>query len=269
MDCRLVALDIDGTLTNSAKELTSRTRDALMTLQRRGVHVVLASGRPSYGLHKLAEELELGKHDGYLLAYNGSRVISCADGSLVTATTFPRPLLPELSDAARHFDVALLTYDDPKDTILATSMNEWVEHEAWINNNMKLELVPDIDARAPQDLPKCLMAGNPERMAQIVIELQKMFPTLEICRSAPFFVEIVPRGIDKAASLDVLCQRLGLTSANVAAFGDGHNDISMIKYAGVGVAMANAFDEVKAIADYITCDNDHDGVAEAIEKLKL
>ena len=88
-------------------------------------------------------------------------------------------------------------------------------------------------------------------------------------RSEPFFIEITPKGIDKAASLEHLCKIIGSSRENMIACGDGFNDISMIKYAGVGVAMANAQEEVKAVADYITASNDEDGVAQVIYEMIL
>ena len=90
---------------------------------------------------------------------------------------------------------------------------------------------------------------------------------MDVFRSAPFFVELVPKGIDKAQSLERLLQHLGFDATNLIAFGDGYNDLSMIKYANMGVAMANAAPELRAIADYVTLSNDEDGVAIFLEKL--
>ena len=90
---------------------------------------------------------------------------------------------------------------------------------------------------------------------------------LSIYRSAPFFVEIMAQGIDKAASLDRLVKHMGIKREEVMAFGDGYNDLSMIEYAGMGVSMANGVDEVKENADFVTLSNDEDGIAYALEKL--
>ncbi len=268
-DIRLVAFDLDGTLTNNQKRLTSATREALADLQARGIRVVLASGRPTYGILHLAQELDMAQHDGYILAYNGSKVVRCSDMQLVAETRFPRHLLPQLAQAARTLGAALVTYDDAHNLILATESNQWVDHESFLNNNMPTRIVDDIDAAAPAGLPKCMMTGEPDHMAEIVPELQKMFPELDICRSAPYFIEIVPRGIDKARKLDELAHMLGLAQQNVAAFGDGQNDLGMIRYAALGIAMDNAFDEVKAAADFVTLSNENDGVAHALRTLGL
>ena len=88
---------------------------------------------------------------------------------------------------------------------------------------------------------------------------------MEVFRSAPFFVELMPKGIDKAQSLARLLDHLHLSPADLVAFGDGYNDLSMIRFAGMGVAMDNAAPELRAVANYITLSNEHDGVAAALE----
>lgn len=269
--CRLAVLDLDGTLTDSQKLLPARNREALLDMQRRGVKVALASGRPTYGIRHLATELQLSEYGGYIMAYNGGYVIDCTTNRPLSTNILPRDIFAELYKASIEYNAAILTYDDARDTIITnTSGNKWIEHEAWLNNRMNLEIVPDVDAVAPQSLPKCLMVGEPEHIAEIEPLMQKRFPQLAIYRSSPFFLEIVPQGVDKARSIE----RLRLTMDNVevsqiAAFGDGYNDISMVEYAGIGIAMANGCDEIKRIANFVSVSNDECGVAFAIEKLGL
>ena len=114
---------------------------------------------------------------------------------------------------------------------------------------------------------KVLITGKPEYVARIIDEFKEPFgDSLSIYRSAPFFIEVMAQGIDKAASLDRLSKSLGIKQEEVIAFGDGYNDLSMIEYAGMGVAMNNAVDGVKERADYITLSNDEDGIAYALNK---
>ena len=113
---------------------------------------------------------------------------------------------------------------------------------------------------------KLLMTGDPSDMLKAEQELLDMVgDKMDIFRSAPFFLELVPKGIDKAQSLRRLLAKINLTPADMIAFGDGYNDLSMLKLAGMGVAMANAAPEVRADADYITLSNEEDGVAAALE----
>ena len=114
---------------------------------------------------------------------------------------------------------------------------------------------------------KFLFVGEPLYIESILPDMQRRFAgKLNIFRSEPYFMEIVPLGIDKARSLDRLLDKLGMTSENLVACGDGFNDISMVNFAGMGVAMANACAETKAVANYIAPSNDEDGVADAIKK---
>ncbi len=269
-NCKLVVLDLDGTLTNSEKKIPTANYEALMRLQRKGVRVALASGRPSYGISHLSAELQLSKFDGYVLAYNGALVRSCATSNVLWAQTLPLGIAHQLRQIAQELRVGIITYNDDTNTILSeVSGNKWIEHEAWLNNQMDLRIVDNIAESAPQDLPKCLMVGEPERIAEIEPIVQQRFPNLSIYRSAPFFLEIVARGVDKATSIEKLRTLLGIEVEQIAAFGDGFNDISMVEYAGIGVAMANGCDEIKKVANFISVSNDECGVAYAIEQLGL
>ena len=114
---------------------------------------------------------------------------------------------------------------------------------------------------------KLLMTGDASLMIKAEEELAEIVGNrMDVFRSAPFFIELVPKGIDKAQSLIRLLELIGLSTNDMIAFGDGYNDLSMLKLAGVGVAMANAVPEVRAEADFITKSNEEDGVAFAIEK---
>jgi len=270
MACKLVVLDLDGTLTNSEKKLPKENYEALMHLQKKGVRIALASGRPTYGIQHLARELQLNDYNGYIMAYNGGFVIECKTGKAMSRNILPRDIFPQLQKASKELKADMITYDDANDTILTeTEGNKWIEHEAWLNNQMNLKVVTDINAAAPADLPKCLMVGEPEHMAKIEPLMQQRFPQLAIYRSSPFFLEIVPQGVDKAKSIDNLRRMINIEVDEIAAFGDGYNDISMVEYAGIGVAMANGCDEIKKVANFISLSNDEAGVAYAIEKLSL
>ena len=117
---------------------------------------------------------------------------------------------------------------------------------------------------------KCLMTGEPEHMAELEKELKEKYAgKLNIFRSEPFFLEIMPKGIDKAKVLRNFLPYLGITREEVICCGDGYNDKTMIEFAGLGVAMANARDEVKEVADYITASNDEDGIVKVVKKFIL
>ena len=261
---RLLVLDLDGTLTNSKKEISPRNRQTLLRLQQEGVRLVLASGRPTYGIAPLADALQMKEHGGFILSYNGGEIIEWGTGRLLYKNLLPDDVLPVLYTAAVRNGQAILTYDN--EYILTESPDdEYVRKEAFLNK-MKIRAVDDFLEAAPLPLPKCLIVGDPDRLIRTEAELSlRLQGQISVYRSEPYFLELVPMGIDKAHSLSVLLDKLGLTQETMVAIGDGYNDLSMIRFAGLGIAMANAQEPVKQAADYITLSNDEDGVAAAIE----
>lgn len=266
---KAIVLDLDGTLTNDAKEITPRTLDALLAAQRRGLRVILASGRPTYGISALADQLQIGRYGGYVLAFNGGRVIEWGEEPrIVFDQTLDAALVPPLYHAAREAGCEILTYQG--EGIAATSIRDkYVLHEAFINK-MPVERYDDFVEQVRHPINKCLIVGDPQRLIPLEQRLAGEYGgRLSVYRSAAFFLECVPPGIDKAASLGRLIADLGIRREELIAVGDGYNDLSMIRFAGLGVAMANAAREVQDAADYITWSNREDGVAHVVEKFFL
>ena len=262
----LLVLDLDGTLTNSKKEISPRNLQTLLRLQQNGVRLVLASGRPTFGIAPLADALHMKEYGGFILSYNGGEIIEWGTGRLLYKNLLPDDVLPVLYTAAVRNNQAILTYDN--EYILTENPdNEYVHKEAFLNR-MKIRAVDDFLEAAPRPLPKCLIVGDPDRLIRTEAELSlRLQGQISVYRSEPSFLELVPMGSDKAQSLSVLLDKLGLTREAMVAMGDGYNDLSMIKFAGMGVAMANAQEPVKQAAEYITLSNDEDGVAAAVEEL--
>lgn len=265
MAYKIIALDLDGTLTNSEKKITPRTKEALFRIQEKGIKVVLASGRPTPGVLPLAEELRLKDYGSYILSYNGARITNCKTKEAVCNETLPRKIIKEVYEEALLQDAGIITYEDDA-IVVGNGIDRYCEIEAGINK-LPLKEVDNFTEYVNFDVNKCLLTGHDEHMARVERNFAKRFGTiLNIYRSEPFFVEIMPKGIDKAQSLEKLLNQIGYTREELICCGDGFNDLSMIKYAGLGVAMANAQEEVKAAADFITKSNDEDGVAYVIEK---
>ena len=260
---RAIALDLDGTLTNHDKVVTPRTRQALLKAQELGAIIILASGRPTYGIVPVAECLELEKRGGYILSYNGGNIVNTKTGEKLFSQFLPDAVIPILYKYAKEKNHALLGYAG-NEIITEMPDDQYVKEESRINK-MNIRKVDNLlDALEPHPT-KLLMTGDPTDMIKAEEELVEILgEKMDIFRSAPFFLELVPKGIDKAQSLLRLLSKINLTPADLMAFGDGYNDLSMLKLAGVGVAMANAVPEVRADADYVTLSNEEDGVAEAL-----
>ena len=268
MKYKLLVLDLDGTLTNSKKEITRHTKETLIKAQEAGLKVVLASGRPTYGVAPLANELELQKYEGYILAYNGGEIIDWKTRELMYEKQLDSDLLPYLYRCAKENDFAIVTYENAY-VLTEKPDDEYVLKEALLNV-MKIKKVDNFLEAVKHPITKCLIVGEPSRLALLEKEMyEKLKDRMGVFRSEPYFLELVPKGIDKAQSLSVLLEEIGMTKNEMIAIGDGFNDLSMIQYAGLGIAMENAQDVVKQAADFITLSNEEDGVAYAVEKFYL
>lgn len=265
MNRKMLVLDIDGTLTNSKKEITSATKAAVTRVLKEGHVVVIASGRPTPGTKKVCAELELEKYSGYVLSYNGAKITRLSDNAVVHQKVLDKKYIPEIFEYCIKNDMGMMTYED-NDAITGTRIDEYMELEARINS-IGLRSVENFTGYVTFPVNKCLLTKENEAAKKACEELcEKYKDELSIYRSEPFFVEIMPKGVDKAASLEVLRGILDIERENIVCCGDGFNDLSMIKYAEVGVCMANGCDECKAAADYIAPSNDEDGLCDVIEK---
>lgn len=265
---KLLVLDIDGTLTNSQKEVSKRTLKYIINIQKSGHTVVLASGRPTPGLKKMAELLRLKEFGGYLLSYNGAKVINAKTDEIIYQKTLDKNMAAELYSYAMEKEIGLITYEK-SGVVTGTPVDQYIELEARING-LPIHKVDDFAGYVDFPVNKCLLTAPVDVAEKYEKELAKRYEdTASIYRSEPYFIEVMSKGIDKAASLNRLVSSLGMTSKDVIACGDGFNDMSMIKYAGLGVAMANAQDAVKEVANYITLSNDDDGLVPVIKKFIL
>lgn len=269
MNQKILALDLDGTLTNSRKEITPETKQAIRAVQKKGHLVVLASGRPTPGAKAVADCLKLNEYGGYLLSYNGARVMNCMTGELLFQETMPGDVVPQIFAMAEELGIGMMTYQE--DEIVAGSkVDGYMELEAGING-LEIHSYPDPAGQLRQAVNKCLGTAAPEIAGEIEKKYADMFgKCINVGRSEPFFIELTPLGVDKASSLERLRNMLGCAREDIIACGDGFNDKCMVQYAGLGVAMANAQTVVKEAADYVTRrSNDENGVVEVIEKFIL
>ena len=268
MAYKVLALDIDGTLTNSEKKITERTKRAVDAAAERGVKIVIASGRPVQGIREFARELRLEENDGYILSFNGGRLISCRTGEIIHDMKLPLEYLPEIYALSKEYGVNLMSYEGD-DLITETPDDEFLAIEARING-LGIKKVDNLVEHINFPINKCLMLGEGNYLAEVEKKVHAaLCDRMDVYRSEPYFLEILPKGVDKAKALERLLNMLDSSREELMACGDGFNDLTMIRYARLGVAMANARDEVKESADYVTCSNDEDGVAAAIERFIL
>lgn len=268
MQKKVLVLDIDGTLTNSKKEISAATREALIQAQRRGHILVLASGRPTGGLRMFLDELELAHFGGYTISYNGACVTSIATGEDIYKKALPDYAAQWMQAYAHDHEMGMCIYDGCT-VVCGTRMDEYLEREAFLNR-FDDRITQDLTPYMRRDIYKVLLTAQPDVAIRHEEKLARRFQgRLSIYRSEPFFIEVMACGINKGDAIAGLLERLHMEREDVIACGDGLNDLTMISYAGLGVAMGNAQPQVKAAADVITRTNDEDGLIPIIERYML
>ena len=264
--CRLLGLDIDGTIRNRDNIISDRVRLAVKKIQEMGVKVAILSGRPVYGMKETGKELGLDQYGGCLMAHNGAVILDCAADRIIKRELLPMGQIIEYFRFAKEHGCNMLTYDDCY-MVTNDMTDQKIAHEAFVNG-MTLKETKNFCEYEQFPVSKVMIVGNPERLLRMEqIGKEKYGPAVECFRSEPYYLEIVPKGIHKGSSLAALADRLGIRQEEVAACGDGYNDLTMIQYAGFGAAMGNAQEEVKKAADYVTKTCEEDGAAELIELL--
>lgn len=275
MIIKAIVLDIDGTLLNTGKIISEKTKQALIAAQEEGIKVILASGRPTTGMLELVEQLEMTKYEGFLVSYNGARVTDCLTKEVLFNQAMSIETGQAILEHLKNFDVIPMI--DKEDYLYVNDVYSGmldlpdgafniIEYEAR-GGNFKLSEIDDLAAFATFPINKILIAAQPEYLQKIAPALHAPFDEIVTAAfSAPFYFEFTDKGIDKAKALNTVFPEMGIHSENIIAFGDGHNDRSIIEYAGIGVAMGNAVDALKEIADDVTLSCDEDGIAAGLEK---
>lgn len=262
----VLALDLDGTLTDSKKRISERTKESIDKFIAAGGTVALASGRPTFGVMPVAKILELDKKGGYILSYNGGCFLDCKNNKQLFMKELTHEYLPILEKQAKEFGINLMTYNGDKAYALDID-EQYYMIEININHFIRVKADP-LTPQITFPIIKCLMTADGDYLAKVEKEMKKYWEgKLNIVRSEPYFLEVTEVGIDKASTITNMVKKLGKSVDNLICCGDGFNDLSMIRAARIGVAMANAQEKVRAAADYITKSNDEDGIVDVVENL--
>ena len=266
MKYKLLVLDVDGTLLDSQHKLSTQTLATLLKIQQMGMILVLASGRPTFGIQALTDKLDMKNNGGYILSYNGGQIINVQTGEVLFEKRIDPEMIPYIERKAKKNGFAIFTYH--KGTLITDSPdNKHIQEEAALNG-MEIVAVENFSEAIDFRPCKCvLVSDNEEALVGLKDHWRKRLSgVLDVYRSESYFLEVVPESIDKGNTLAVLMERLGVAAENTIAIGDGRRDYSMIQLAGLGIAMGNAQDSIKACADYVADSNDKDGVAKAVQK---
>lgn len=264
---KLIALDMDGTLLKSDKTISRATHRAIQNAKAKGVKVILATGRPVKGIQGYLKELDLINDGDYAVTYNGAIVQSTKTGEVIAKNTMKLDDLKYLYNLSQELDVNIHVLTE--NSCITPKWNKYSQLEVDCNK-IPLEILDFNSLNSTRTLVKIMFVDEPDILEKAIERLpDEIYEKYTVVRSAPFFLEFLNKKVNKGFGVELLAQSLGITADEVICVGDAGNDIHMIRYAGLGVAMGNAFPEVKEIADYITCTNEEDGVAEVINKFIL
>jgi Cof subfamily protein (haloacid dehalogenase superfamily) len=272
---RLLAIDIDGTLVNSQHELTEATRRAVLRAKGAGIEIVLATGRRYSRVLPLVEPLELNVP---LVTASGALVKQAADHTTLYRAEFAPSSIERclgiISDAGYEAVLYADTYDQGFDYYVVNPLSQQAELAEFLERNAGFErTAPDLMTRPPEGIFSAFAMGTREQMRRLKDELERCLPgqlymhVLRSPRYSGFMCEIAPAGVSKWIAVNRLAEEWGIRPEQICAVGDDVNDIPMIAAAGLGVAMGNALDEVKAAADRIAPRHDDDGLVQVVEGL--
>lgn len=265
---KIIALDLDGTLLNSKHKISAYTKEVISLAKAQGIKVVLASGRPLAGMQPLLDELGIDGNDDYVCHFNGAIVEKVGSGKVVNSKIVDGAAAKKVAKIAKELGVNVHAFSQ-EFGLITPAISTYTELEANINgieiHLMDFDLLED-----DHPITKVMMIDEGEQLSAAIDKLPKsLYDEFMIVRSAPWFLEFLNPECNKGVGIKMIADYLNVPAEQVICIGDAENDHHMLKYAGLGIAMANATEETKAIADYITLSNDEDGVAHAIKKFAL
>ena len=283
MQYRLIALDLDGTLLSSRKEITPRTREALRAARERGIVTVIATGRTPQSAAHFSRLIG----GGPVICCNGAGVLD-EQGQFVHCKAIPDAPLLRCLELCRQVKVLVECYTD-RHLVLDGPLAHVRVYMGWVRPKMgvaralssllhvwhtnRMLPVPSLykwaQRKGHAPVLKIMIIGRPEQMGPLAEAIQRQAPGLEVTSSGKDNLEVMAAGTSKGSGLAILGARLKIPRDAMIAFGDSDNDLAMLTYAGMGVAMGNAQPNVKQQARRVTATNDEDGIARLIEELCL
>lgn len=261
---KIVFSDIDGTFLKSDHSLSARNKTAAKKLEALGIPFVLVSGRMPSAVRLIQKEAEI---NAPYISYSGALAsdfdstplgsIALSKETALKAKRYINRFYPDI-ECSTYSDDRWITDDDTTPLINA--------ERAIIKRDPEKG---DLSRLLSNDDPvhKLLCIGDAKRLDSLRLDLIPLFPECRIYKSQPRYLEVMSKDACKSAAATLLCERLGIKAKDVLAFGDNYNDTDLLEFAGTGVAMGNAPDDVKSVADEIADTNDNDGLSKYIERL--
>jgi Cof subfamily protein (haloacid dehalogenase superfamily) len=266
---KLIAIDLDGTLLNEKKQISERTQTALKAAKQKGVKVVLCTGRPLLGIKSYLKLLGLTDKGDFAITYNGGLVQKSDSGEVISEKILTRDQLLSIYDLSKELDVPMNFID-----LRQVYCPPYPESKPSLYGQiMKALPFTDIEMdRIPESFKanKAIFCVSQKILDSAISQIpSSYYDRFTIMKSRPFLLEILNKEVDKGKGLRALGGFLGIAPEEMMTLGDEENDLAMIDYAGLGVAMGNAIEPLKQKAQFVTRTNREDGVAYAVEKFVL
>lgn len=260
---KMVFSDIDGTLLTSNHKVTENTKKVIGTLSKEGIPFVLVSARMPSGMSGIRDEI--GRANP-MICYSGGLIVDEKEKTLYSAM-IDSEIVQEIYHYVRgYYDMISFNIYSGDCWKVESEADYWVKQESDITG-----IIPHVgdfvEERSFQDVHKVLCMGEPEQISELEKELLEQYPEISIYKSKPTYLEIMSKKATKAGAMKFLQDTLEIKQEECVAFGDNYNDMSMLSFAGLGIAVGNAVEDVKNVADQITLTNDEEGVCKALESL--
>jgi Cof subfamily protein (haloacid dehalogenase superfamily) len=264
MKYKMLVLDMDDTLLNDDHTISNENKVMLAKARELGVHIVLASGRPTPAMIAYAKELQLD--NSYMISYNGAVITDLKEDKVIFEQTLTQGQIHELYDYSLKSKTHIITYVNGK--IVSETDSEYIEIEKNITglaHNKVVSFKEEVQSSAV----KCILLEEPGYLKEVEKDLKAAMPHLSVSMSKPFFLEVAQNGIDKGASIKFLAEKLDIHQSEIIAVGNAGNDLTMIEYAGLGVWVDNVDPELRDKGDFIVASNNNHGVAEVVRRFIL
>ena len=265
---KLVAIDMDGTLLNSKKELLEETKQYFKDFHKKETDtlLVLCTGRPESGIRPYLKDLGYLEENHYIISQNGANIYESRTGKRVMDAFLDSAAIQKWIELGKKHGISVMGAGVDYYYCFDQEPTEWMEFDVKLVTG-KLKRIPTKES-LNTDFYKILLMGDAEQLNEFETFIPEEWrDEFYVVRSQKYLVEVLTKGVNKAFGLEKLAQKLNIEPSEIAAVGDAANDIEMLEYAGLAIAMGNASEEVKAIADIVTDTNENNGVIKAIDKL--
>lgn len=263
---KLIAMDMDGTLLKDDKTISDKTKMSIKKALDSGIKIVLTSGRPIQGIKKYLDELNLLGEDDYVIGLNGAVICRTSDFSVLSSNAvLTGKDLKNIYSKVKNLSAYFHAFTEKEDLVKERSKFSDAD-ETRLNLKVRIVDFPN-GVNDEDEILKVVLEQEKEVIDEIMSQIPKeLFQEYSIFRSVDFMIEFMNKNCNKAAGVEKLAQYLDIKKEEIITIGDAVNDIEMIQYGGLGVAMGNANSEIKSIADFITKSNEDDGISYVIEK---